>query len=202
MSDSNIPATAAGEFGNPQSRLRSILNAPGDEDTLKRLVSAQLVTLHTGLPLDAVDVVQLESPAYDFTLIDDVETRVDPRKSRSVLADGRILGMYVQDCIINTEAEPPYHRLPSFPSLNPYHIVYLINFPPNQSHTVTVRMQVFSAGTVRITGTGIPAALTVGQSSFTLDVPVGVTTTAEGFASIFIQRVGETGFDWFSARVL
>jgi len=66
---------------------------------------------------------------------------------------------------------------------------------------VTVRMQVFSAGTVRITGTGIPAALTVGQSSFTLDVPVGVTSTAEGFASIFIQRVGETGFDWFCAEV-
>ena len=48
---------------------------------------------------------------------------------------GRILGMYVQDCGINTEAEPPYHRLPSLPALNPYHIVYLLHFAPLSAAT-------------------------------------------------------------------
>jgi hypothetical protein len=77
-----------------------------------------------------------------------------------------------------------------------------LNFAASESHTVQVSLQVFSAGTVTITGTGSSATLTVGQSSVPLTVPVGVKTTSEGFASILIQRVGLTGFDWFAADVL
>jgi hypothetical protein len=203
MSDERETAT------DPLSRLREITAAREDGEMLERLDAAGLVNLSRDLPVrdvleeaerDGTDLVASfgdDGAALDVAPIG----RIGPRRSRLKLPGGRLLGMYVQDCLINTEAEPPYHRLPSFSSHNPYHIVYLLNFPPNQSRTVNVTLQVYSAGTVRISGTGSPAALTVGQSSFPLRVPVGVKTTNEGFARIFIQRNGEVGFDWFSAVV-
>lgn len=165
---------------------------------LQSLTSARLVTIPKGLPVHKIDVT-LNPDLVAFT---EGVIGVDPRVSRVVLDDGKIMGMYVQDALINTEAEPPYHRLPSFADHYPYHIVYLFNFEPSAIYTVVVRLQVFSAGTVKIAATSNPVALTIGQSSVALDVPVEVTTTDEGFASIFIQRVGEVGFDWFSAKVL
>jgi hypothetical protein len=202
---------ATESVADPLSRLREITAAHADGDVLERLGAAGLVNLARDLPSrdvledakrDGTDLVATfaddDAPALDAAPVG----RVNPRRSRLKLSDGRLLGMYVSECYINTEAEPAYHRLPSFSSHNPYHIVYLLNFPPNESHTVNVTLQVFSAGTVSISGTGSPAALTVGQSSLPLSVPVGVRTTGEGFASIFIRRNGEVGFDWFSAVVL
>ncbi|MFD7022491.1 hypothetical protein [Promicromonospora sukumoe] len=193
------------------TRLREITATSSDGAVLDRLGAAGLVDLGDELPVrDVLYEAEREGRnlAATFGEDDDVAAldatpigRINPRQSRRSLPGGRLLGMYVQDCIINTEAEPPYHRLPSFGSLNPYHIVYLLKFPPNATHNVEVTLQVFSAGTVRITGLNSPAALTVGQSSFPLKVPVGVKTTNDGFASILIQRNGEVGFDWFSAVV-
>ncbi|WP_036968042.1 hypothetical protein [Promicromonospora kroppenstedtii] len=197
---------------DPLTQLRDITATGPDGAVLERLQAAGLVDLGDDLPVrdvlyeaerDGTSLVATfgeeegEAAALDATPIG----RLTPRQSRRSLPDGRVLGMYVQDCLISTEAEPPYHRLPSFASHFPYHIVYLLKFPPNQTHTVDVTLQVFSAGTVRITGLNSPAALTVGQSSIPLKVPVGVRTTNQGFASILIQRNGEVGFDWFSAAV-
>jgi len=205
MSDWQATDSAA----DPLSRLREITTARDDRDVLGQLDAAGLVTMARDLPSqDVLEEAERNRTALTAAFGDDATAldaasigRVGPRRSRVKLSGGRLLGMYVQDCLINTEAQPAYHRLPSFSSHNPYHIVYLLNFPPNESHTVNVTLQVFSAGTVRISGTGSPAALTVGQSSFPLRVPVGVTTTDQGFASILIQRNGEVGFDWFSAVV-
>lgn len=196
---------------DPLTQLRDITESGPDRTVLERLHAAGLVDLGDDLPVrDVLYEAEREgtnlaatfgeedaAAALDATPIG----RLGPRQSRRSLPGGRILGMYVQDCLISTEAEPPYHRLPSFASHFPYHIVYLLKFPPNETHTVDVTLQVFSAGTVRITGLNSPAALTVGQSSIPLKVPVGVRTTNQGFASILIQRNGEVGFDWFSATV-
>lgn len=201
---------ATDSVADPLSRLREITVAQADSDVLARLGEAGLVNLAQDLPSrDVLEDAKRDGTDLAATFADDAPAldaapvgRVNPRRSRLKLSDGRLLGMYVSDCTINTEAEPAYHRLPSFSSHSPYHIVYLLNFPPNESHTVNVTLQVFSAGTVSISGTGSSAALTVGQSSFALSVPVGVRTTDQGFASILIQRNGQVGFDWFSAVVL
>ena len=128
---------------------------------------------------------------------------IDPRQPRATatLAGAR-MGMYVTDCSLSTEAEPPYLRLPSFPQLNPYLIAYLFGFPSGETRNVLVDMQVFSAGgSVRLTATGNPTGVTVGFTSFPIAVPISLTTTAEGFASVFVQRNGQTGFDWHSVDV-
>jgi len=170
---------------------------------LERLVAAGLVSLGRGLPARDADTTRVAVLAEDFVApVTGAIGRVDPPKSRAVLSGGRVLGMYVQDCLISTEAKPPYHRLPSFNTHTPYHIVYLFKFAASESRTVQVTLQVYSTGTVRITGTGSSAALTVGQTSIPITVPVGVKTTSQGFASILIQRVGAVGFDWFAADVL
>lgn len=197
MSDLRSSVEASSDV---RSTLLEITTSPERGDVLDRLVEAGLATPGRDLPERHVprDVRPVDA--------DDAATaafvgRVDPRQSRAALSGGRVLGMYVQDCLISTEAQPAYHRLPSFSSHSPYHIVYLLGFPANEAHTVNVTLQVYSAGTVRITGTGSPAALVIGQSSIRLTVPVGVKTSASGFASILIQRVGQTGFDWFGADV-
>ena len=119
------------------------------------------------------------------------------------LLPGAKLGMFVADCSLNTEAEPAYLRLPSFSSSFPYLIAYLLGFPPGTTRNVLVRMQVFSTGgTVRLTGTGNPTAVTVGFTSFPISVPISVKTTASGFASVLVQRNGQTGFDWHAVDVL
>ena len=196
---------------DPLTRLREITATGPDGAVLERLHAAGLVDLGDDRPVrdvlyeaeqDGTDLAATFGEEDDTAALDATPIgRLNPRQSRRSLPGGRILGMYVQDCLINTEAEPAYHRLPSFSSHNPYHIVYLFKFPPNQARTVNVTLQVYSAGTVRISGTGSTAVLTVGQSSIPITVPVGVRTTNEGFASIFIQRSGEVGFDWFSAVV-
>ena len=196
---------------DPLSRLREITATHADGDVLERLGAAGLVNLARDLPTrdvledarrDGTDLAATftadDAAALDATPVG----RVNPRRSRVKLSGGRRLGMYVSDCAINTEAEPAYHRHSSASSHNPYHIVYLFDFPPNEAHTVNVTLQVFSAGTIRISGTGVATSLTVGQSSVPLSVPVGLRTTDQGFASILIQRNGEVGFDWFSAVVL
>lgn len=122
--------------------------------------------------------------------------------STTAAVAGARMGMYVSDCLINTEAEPPYLRLPSFPSHNPYLIAYLLGFPPGETRQVLVDLQVFSTGgSIRVTATGNPTAVTVGHTSFPIAVPISLTTTADGFASVFIQRNGETGFDWYAVDV-
>ena len=207
MSDSYATDSVA----DPLSRLRDITSAHADRDVLERLGSAGLVNLARDVPSrDVLEDARRAGTDLTATFADDDATaldaapvgRVNPRRSRLKLSDGRLLGMYVAECYISTEAEPAYHRLPSFSSHNPYHIVYLDKFPPNELHTVSVTLQVFSAGTIRISGTGVAASLTVGQSSVPLSVPVGLRTTDQGFASILIQRNGQVGFDWFSAVVL
>jgi hypothetical protein len=190
------------------ARLRKILSAPEGGDVLDQLARAGLVTRHDGLPVQDVIAAM---PGRDLTAVmrDDAVApaagaigRVDPRKSRATLTGGRTLGMYVQDCLISTEASPAYHRLPSFSQYSPYHIVYLLGFGPNQTHTVNITIQVYSTGgSVRITTTGNSTAMVLGQSSVPLTIPVTLKTTAQGFASILIQRVGATGFDWFAADV-
>lgn len=200
-SKSSIPSAAVAD--DPQAQLQDITRTPEKGDALERLVAAGLVSLGRGLPVSDADTDRATVIADDSVApVAGAIGRVDPLKSRAVLSGGRILGMYVQDCLINTEAKPPYHRLPSFNTHTPYHIVYLFKFAASESRTVQVSLQVYSAGTVRITGTGSPASLTVGQTSVPITVPVGVKTTSQGFASIFIQRVGATGFDWFAADVL
>jgi len=201
-------ATPAASAATVASRLRGILTRPEGGDVLDDLAGAGLVTLYHGL-----EIRKIAEPAADPDLVatlagDTIAAaagaigRVDPRQPRLTLTGGRILGMYVQDCLISTEAQPAYHRLPSFPAYNPYHIVYLLGFGANQAHTVNVTLQVYSVGgSVRITTTGNPTAMVLGQSSVPITVPVTLRTTAEGFASLFIQRVGETGFDWFGVDV-
>ncbi len=191
--------------GDVASRLAAALSAPEGVDVLERLKAEGFVDARTDLPARDVTDELVNARTTEGGVRLDAATaigRIDPRQSRLVLADGRILGMYVAQCYINTEAEPAYHRMSSSPSDFPYHIVYLLGFAPGEAHTVLVTLQVFSAGTVRITGTGVTAPLTLGQSSVPLTVPVGLTTSAEGFASISIQRTGPSGFDWFSAEVL
>ncbi|MGW6129125.1 hypothetical protein ACWFNE_03775 [Cellulomonas sp. NPDC055163] len=197
MSDTRSSVEAASDA---RTTLLEITTTPERGDVLERLVAAGLVTAGRDLPerhvpRDVRPVEETDRVTAAFA------GRVDPRQSRAVLSGGRVLGMYVQDCLISTEAQPAYHRLPSFSTHFPYHIVYLLGFPANEAHTVNVTLQVFSAGTVRITGTGSPAAVVVGQSSIRLTVPVEVRTTAGGFASVMVQRVGQTGFDWFGADV-
>lgn len=199
------PSSTDVPSGDPAARLAAILSTAEGGDVLERLRAAGLVDTRTDRPeRDVTAELQDQQQADEGAQLDAAAAigRVDPRQSRAVLDGGRRLGMYVAECYINTEAEPAYHRLPSFRTHNPYHIVYLMGFAPGEFHTVLVTLQVFSAGTVTISGAGTAATLTLGQSSVPLTVPVGVTTTAEGFASIFIQRNGETGFDWLSAEVL
>ena len=203
MSEPKSSSPSSAVANDPQAQLQDITRTPEKGDVLERLIAAELVSLGRGLPVrdadtDRVTVIADGSVAPVAGAIG----RVDPPKSRAVLSGGRVLGMYVQDCLINTEAKPPYHRLPSFNTHTPYHIVYLFKFAASESRTVQVSLQVYSAGTVRITGTGSSASLTVGQTSVPITVPVGVKTTAQGFASILIQRVGATGFDWFAADVV
>jgi hypothetical protein len=200
-SQSSIPTPAVAN--DPQAQLQDITRTPEKGDVLERLVAAGLVSLGRGLPVSEADTDRATVFADESVApVAGAIGRVDPPKSRAVLSGGRILGMYVQDCLISTEAKPPYHRLPSFNTHFPYHIVYLLNFAASESRTVQVSLQVYSAGTVRITGTGSSASLTVGQTSIPITVPVGVKMTSQGFASILIQRVGATGFDWFAADVV
>lgn len=208
MSQDTSSTTSPEAPGSAASRLREILAAPEGGDVLDQLTRAGLVTTRDGL--SSYDVIAA-TPDRDLAavVLDGAVAaataaigRVDPRQSRATLSGGRTLGMYVQDCLISTEASPAYHRLPSFPQYSPYHIVYLMGFGANETHTVNVTLQVYSAGgSVTITTTGSPSAMTLGQSSVPLTIPVTVRTTAQGFASIFIQRVGATGFDWFAADV-
>jgi hypothetical protein len=203
MSEPKPSSPTSAVANDPQAQLQDITRTPERGDVLERFVAAGLVSLGRDLPVNEADTDRV-TDLVDGSLapVAGAIGRVDPLKSRAVLSGGRILGMYVQDCLISTEAKPPYHRLPSFNTHTPYHIVYLLKFPASESRTVQVTLQVYSAGTVRITGTGSSAALTVGQTSIPITVPVGVKTTSQGFASIFIQRVGATGFDWFAADVL
>ena len=120
---------------------------------------------------------------------------IDPRHptATATLAGAR-MGMYVHACTLSTEAEPPYLRLPSIlPSSPPYLIAYLFGFPPGETRNVRVGMQVYSAvGTVSVTATGNPTGVTVGFTSFPNRCRSHslTTTTAEGFASVSISRIG------------
>jgi len=109
----------------------------------------------------------------------------------------------VQSATYMPNFAPGNLRLPSFSSHLPYLIAYLLGFPPGTNRNLLVRMQVFpTGGTVRLTGTGNPTAVTVGFTSFPVSVPISVTTTASGFASVLVQRNGQTGFDWHAVDVL
>lgn len=164
-----------------------------------------LPMLRSGGFLGAPDreVEYAAGPAVARPTRDGAVAHLDPRRPRAeaTLAGARV-GMYVSDCYLDTEAEPPYLRLPSFADHSPFLIAYLLGFPPGETRNALVDLQVFSAGgSVRLTATGNPTGVTVGFTSFPVAVPIGLTTTAEGFASIFVQRVGETGFDWHAVDV-
>ncbi len=153
MSESKLSAPPPAVANDPQAQFQDITRTPEKGDVLERLVAAGLVSLGRDLAVNEADTDRVTDLADGSVVpVAGAIGRVDPLKSRAVLSGGRVLGMYVQDCLISTEAKPPYHRLPSFDTHNPYHIVYLLNFAASESHTVQVNLQAFSAGTVRITG--------------------------------------------------
>ena len=192
MSVSSAQSPSAAEL----SRLLQSADPP--QDVLARLRERGFVAA----PDASVEfTADRSAPQPDLTA---AVAHIDPRRPQAPAAlPGAKLGMYVADCSLNTEAEPAYLRLPSFSSHFPYLIAYLLGFPPGTTRNLLVRMQVFSTGgTVRLTGTGNPTAVTVGFTSFPVSVPISVTTTAGGFASVLVQRNGQTGFDWHAVDVL
>jgi hypothetical protein len=124
-SQSSIPSAVGND---PQAQLQDITRTPEKGDVLERLAAAGLVSLGRGLPVSDADTDRVTVIADGSVApVAGAIGRVDPLKSRAALSGGRILGMYVQDCLISTEAKPPYHRLPSFNTHTPYHIVYLLS---------------------------------------------------------------------------
>jgi hypothetical protein len=127
---------------------------------------------------------------------------VDPSHAYVTGDAGAVSSVYATDCNL-ASGEGGFLRFPSFPELSPYLIVYFTGVPAGVQRTVLLTMQVYSTGgTVRVTGTNNPNALLVthaGTGGATITVPIVVTPTAEGFASLLLQRVGETGFDWLGA---
>jgi hypothetical protein len=157
-----------------------------------------LATLRELQLLPAADVQEIAAEGLDFDRgLREATVHVDPQRPHQ---DG-VTGLYVAEAYLNTEASPPYLRLPSFPELSPYLIVYFFGLPSAIQHTALVDMEVFSAGgSVRITATNNPSAVLVthsGTGGERVTVPVRFTTTSDGFASLLLQRVDQTGFDWF-----
>jgi hypothetical protein len=129
--------------------------------------------------------------------------RIDPTAPRKVV-EPTTAGLYAASANVFTEGGPPYIRLPSFPEVSPYLMLYFRGLAPESQHTVAVDMQVYSAGgTVRIEATGSPLVMLVTHSATNgapVTVPVAFTVNAH-FSAVLLQRVGETGFDWFGASL-
>src|SRR3954453_12546139 len=190
-------SSTATQSGHPAEFARLLREADPRTALLPQLQSRGFVaTPESSVDFDA----SAAQPTVDLT---GAVAHIDPRRPsiNATLRNAKV-GMYVADCLINTEAQPAYLRLPSMAEYFPYAISYLFGFPPNTTRNALVGMQVFSSvGTAKVTATGNPTAVTVGFTSFPVSVPITLTTKADGFASVMVQRNGLVGFDWFSVDV-
>ena len=130
--------------------------------------------------------------------------RIDPAAPHKVV-DAATAGLYAASADVNTESSPPYIRLSSSPAVSPYLILYFQGLTSEIQHRVAVDIQVFSSGgAIRIEATGNPVIMLVSHSATNgapVTVPVTFTINA-GYGAVLLQRVGETGFNWFGASLL
>jgi hypothetical protein len=180
----------------PLERMRNVFAGPeiASLETLAALRELGLVP-----PADGHDE-QMFVPDKDFAPAAAI-THLDPHTLHRTDGATGVSGVYVAETYISTESDPPYLRLPSFPEASPYLIIYFMGRAAAAQFTATLDMQVFSTGgSVRITATNSPAATILSNAATggaRVRVPIFFTTTGDGFASLLIQRIGETGFDWF-----
>jgi len=71
--------------------------------------------------------------------------RIDPTAPHKVV-EPVTASLYAASANLNTEGARPYIRLPSFPQVSPYLILYFRGLASDIQHLVAIDMQVFSAG--------------------------------------------------------
>jgi hypothetical protein len=129
-----------------------------------------------------------------------VKVHLDPQSPHATDSGTGVFGTFASDAYVNTEGAPPYIRLPSFPEYSPYLISWFFGLTPATQYTALVDMQVYSVGgSVRISAVENPSVVLVtnaGTGGARVSVPIILTTRADGYGSLLLQRVGETGFDW------
>lgn len=171
-------------------RLREAL---ADRDTEPMYVLRELGLLPTE------DLTAHDAKTTDVTPAAPI-VHIDPQTLHRTDGATGVTGVYVQDTLISTESTPPYLRLPSFPEYFPYLIIYFMGRPAGRQFTATLDVQVYSSGgSIRIGATNNPTDTILSHSATggaRVKVPIVFTTTADGFASVILQRIGETGFDW------
>lgn len=185
-----------------EQRMHDILARPeiGPQATLAALRELDLVPPADGYEVRTLEPAELDGVAPAASLV-----HLDPNTPfKTDGATGRS-SVYSTNTIIatgGTETSPAFFRLPSFPDLNPYLYIYFHGRPAGKQFTATLDMQVYSSGgSVRISATNNPIATILSHGATggaRVRVPIIFTTTAEGYGGVFIERVGQTGFDWYA----
>ena len=190
-----------------EQRMRDILARIaeiGPQATLAALRELDLVPPADGYevrtlePADLVGVAPLAAPLVH--LDPNTPFKTDGATGRS--------SVYSTDTYIatgGTATYPAYFRLPSFPELYPYLHIYFHGRPAGKQFTATLDMQVYtSGGSVRISATNNPVDTILfhgATGGARVRVPINLTTNVSspvsGYGGVFIQRVGQTGFDWY-----
>ncbi|MFE3445178.1 hypothetical protein ACFXNW_19280 [Nocardia sp. NPDC059180] len=179
----------------PQATLAALrelnLVPPADGFTMRTLEPADFSSV---IAADDLDGVALAAPLVH--LDPNTPFKMDGATGRS--------SVYSTDTSIatgGTATNPAYFRLPSFPESSPYLIIYFHGRQSGKQFTATLDLEVFSSGgSVRISATNNPLAVILSHAATggaRVRVPVNFTTTADGYGSLLIQRIGQTGFDWF-----
>jgi hypothetical protein len=204
-----IPMTASdiGAISPIEQRMLDILARPeiGPQATLAALREAELVPPADGYEvrtLEPADLVAVAAPPAPPLV------HLDPNAAfKTDGATGRS-SVYSTDTYIATggnATNPSYFRLPSFPEYFPYLHMYFAGRQAGKQFTATLDMQVYSSGgSVQITATNNPFATILSHAATggaRVRVPIILTTNASGpvsgYGGVFIQRIGQTGFDWY-----
>ena len=201
-----MSASDIGTISPAEQRMLDILARKeiGPQATLAALREAELVPQADGYkvrtlkPADLVGVTPHAAPLV----------RLDPNTPfKTDGATGRS-SVYSTDTYIATggnATNPSYFRLPSFPEYFPYLHMYFAGRQAGKQFTATLDMQVYSSGgSVQITATNNPIATILSHAATggaRVRVPIILTTNASGpvsgYGGVFIQRIGQTGFDWY-----
>lgn len=201
---------AGPDMGSIEQRMHDILARPetGPQVTLAALRELDLVPPidgHKVRNFDPSDFSDLVNPTdLDGVTLAAPLVHLDP--NTPFMTDGATgrSRLYSTDTGIatgGTAAQPAYFRLPGLPDKYPYLIIYFDGRQGGQQFTATLDLEVYSSGgSVRITATNNPLEMILSYGATNgarVQVPISLTTTADGYATVFVQRIAQTGFDWY-----
>jgi hypothetical protein len=191
-----------GAISPAEQRMLDILSRPeiGPQATLAALREAALVPPADGYEVRTLHPADLVVDPRVIELAPAPLVHLDPR--RPFKADGtNRAGVHATDTEIVTWGNPSHFKLPSSPQYFPYlNIFFWRPAQAGQQFTATLDMQVYR-GTVQIKAAYNPLDIRLSRGA---RVPVPITLTlgptgslGEGFGSVSIQRMGESGFYWY-----